>query len=139
MTKNALLMSIRPQYANKIFDGSKTVELRRIKPKFLGNGDLVFIYVSSPVKSLLGAFVVSSVVEKPLASLWNAVRNRAGISKAEFLNYYVGEQSGVAIFIKDVWLLPKPIHLTDLKRQVKGFHPPQSYHYTSIQYINNID
>ena len=139
MTKNALLMSIRPQYANKIFDGSKTVELRRIKPKFLGNGDLVFIYVSSPVKSLLGAFVVSSVVEKPLASLWNAVRNRAGINKAEFFNYYVGAQSGVAIFIKDVWLLPKPIHLTDLKRQVKGFHPPQSYRYTSIQYINNID
>ena len=132
-------MSIRPQYANKIFDGSKTVELRRIKPKFLGNGDLVFIYVSSPVKSLLGAFVVSSVVEKPLASLWNAVRNRAGISKAEFLNYYVGAQFGVAIFIKDVWLLHKPIHLTDLKRQVKDFHPPQSYRYTSIQYINNID
>jgi len=138
MIRNALLMSIRPQYANKIFEGSKTVELRRIKPKLLSDGDLVFVYVSSPIKSLLGAFVVSSVLEKPLAGLWNVVRNRAGISKSEFLNYYAGTESGVAIFIKDVWLLPKPIHLTDLRRQMKDFHPPQSFRYTSINYINNI-
>ncbi len=137
MTKKALLMSIRPQHASKIFDGSKTVELRRIKPKSLDNGDLVFVYVSSPVKSLFGAFVVSSIVEKPLSPLWSIVRLHAGISKAEFLNYYNGVQSGVAIFIQDVWLLPEPIHLTELRREFEGFHPPQSYRYTSIHYTAN--
>jgi len=137
MTNNAVLMSIRPQYAYKIFDGTKTVELRRIKPKTLSNGDLILVYVSSPVKSLVGAFKVAHVIEKPLSSLWKAVKDHAGVSYAEFSKYYDGVLSGAAIFIKDVWLLPKPIHLSDLQKGVNGFYPPQSFRYTSIQQVNN--
>jgi predicted transcriptional regulator len=137
MTKNAVLMSIRPQYANKIFSGIKTVELRRVKPKFLGEGDLIFVYVSSPVKSLVGAFTVSSVTEKSLASLWRNVKDYAGVSRIEFLNYFQDAEKGVAIFIKDVWLLPKPIHLAELKKEVKGFYPPQSFRYTSVRQVES--
>ena len=46
MANNAILMSIRPQYANMIFDGTKTAELRRVKPKTLESGDLILVYVS---------------------------------------------------------------------------------------------
>ena len=135
MANNAILMSIRPQHANKIFNGTKTVELRRIKPRTLESSDLILVYVSSPVKSLVGAFRVASVLEKPLTPLWKAVKNHAGVSRAEFLSYYEGVQSGVAIFIKDIWLLPKPIHLAQLQKNVKDFYPPQSFRYTSIQQI----
>lgn len=137
MANNAVLMSIRPQYASKIFDGTKTVELRRIKPKTLNNGDLIFVYVSSPVKSLFGAFRVAHVVEKPLPTLWKTVKNHAGVSYAEYSKYFDGVHSGVAIFIKDVWLLPKPIHLSDLKKEVDGFYPPQSFRYTTIQQVQS--
>ena len=137
MTKNAVLMSIRPQYADMIFSGIKTVELRRVKPKFLVEGDLIFVYVSSPVKSLVGAFTVSSVTEKSLAGLWRNVKDCAGVSRGEFLNYFQDVEKGVAIFIKDVWLLPKPIHLAELKKEVKGFHPPQSFRYTSVRQVEN--
>jgi predicted transcriptional regulator len=125
-------MSIRPQYADMIFKGTKTVELRRVKPKFLVEGDLIFVYVSSPVKSLVGAFTVLCVTEKSLTSLWKNVKDYAGVSRSEFMNYFQDVEKGVAIFIKDVWLLPKPIHLAELKKEVKGFHPPQSFRYTSI-------
>lgn len=131
-------MSIRPQYANKIFAGTKTVELRRVKPKTLDGGDLIFVYVSSPVKSLVGAFRVASVVEKPLTPLWRAVRNHAGVTRAEFLSYYEGVDTGIAIFIKDIWLLPEPIHLAQLQKEVKDFYPPQSFRYTSIQQIASL-
>lgn len=137
MANGAILMSIRPQYAAKIFDGTKTVELRRIKPKSINNGDLVFVYVSTPVKSLMGAFTVSSVIEKPLASLWRRVKDHAGIKRNDFMNYFEGTESGVAIFIKDVWLLPRPIHLAELKKEMKGFYPPQSFRYTSIYQMEN--
>ena len=133
--KNAVLMSTRPQYADKIFSGTKTVELRRIKPKLLTKNDLIFVYVSSPVKSLVGAFTVLSVDEKPLVGLWRSVKDCAGLSHGEFLNYFQGLEKGVAIFIKDVWLLPKPIHLQELKKEVKGFYPPQSFRYTSIHQV----
>ncbi len=137
MTKNAVLMSIRPQYANMIFSGAKTVELRRVKPKLLAEGDLIFVYVSSPVKSLVGAFTVSSVTEKCLKSLWNNVKGHAGVSRSEFLSYFQDLEKGVAIFIKDVWLLPKPIHLVELKKEVKGFHPPQNFRYTSVHQVES--
>lgn len=138
MKSNAILMSVRPQYANKIFDGTKTVELRRIKPKTLGNGDLVFIYVSSPVKALMGAFRVASVVEKKLEPLWRMVKNDAGVTRAEFFRYYENVDSGVAIFIDDVWLLPSPIKLAQLQEEIKNFYPPQSFRYTSIKQISNL-
>ena len=61
MIGNALLLSIHPEYAEKIFDGTKRVELRRVRPR-LQNGDLVIVYVSSPVKAVCGAFRVDNVV-----------------------------------------------------------------------------
>lgn len=138
MKNNAILMSIRPQYASKIFDGTKTVELRRIKPKTLDNGDLIFVYVSSPVKALTGAFRVASVVEKKLEPLWRTVKDYAGITRTEFFNYYKGVDIGVAIFIKDVWLLPRPIKLAQLQEEINNFYPPQSFRYTSIKQISNL-
>lgn len=137
MGSSAILMSIRPQYAKKIFDGTKTVELRRIKPRLISEGVLVFVYVSTPVKSLMGAFTVSCVVEKPLTGLWRRVKDHAGIKHNEFMSYFDGVETGVAIFINDVWLLPRPISLTELKKEMKGFYPPQSFRYTSIYQMEN--
>ena len=137
MTKNVLLMSIRPQHADKIFNRKKTVELRRIKPKLLEEGDLVFVYVSTPVKSLVGAFSVSSVIEKPLPILWEKVKDYACVSQSEFLDYYQGTNTGVGIFINDIWLLPKPIQLAELRKESEGFYPPQSFRYTSIQQVES--
>lgn len=139
MANTAILMSVRPQYAEKIFSRTKTVELRRIKPKLLQEGDLVLVYVSSPVKSLMGAFTVSSVMEKGLSSLWRNVKDYAGVQRREFFDYFQGVEKGTAIFIKDVWLLPKPIHLYDMQREVKGFFPPQNFSYTSIHRVKSID
>lgn len=132
MAKNALLMSIRPHYADKIFNGTKTVELRRIKPRLLTEGDLVLVYVSSPVKCVIGAFSVASVIKEPLPLLWEVVKDYAGVSEEEFCNYYRGTQAGVGIFIQDIWLLSEPLHLAQMKKDFKGFHPPQSFRYTSI-------
>ncbi len=133
MTNCTILMSIRPQYADKIFNRTKTVELRRIKPKSLQEDDLVLVYVSAPVKSLVGAFKVESVIEASIATLWKNVRDHAGVSKSEFSNYYEGSKTGVAIFIKDVKLLSKPIQLAELQKRAEGFYPPQSFRYTSIK------
>ena len=50
-----VLMSIRPIYAEAIFDGIKTVELRRRRPSFV-DGTRVLVYSSSPHQKLLGTF-----------------------------------------------------------------------------------
>jgi len=127
---NAIFLSIRPQYVSKIFGGTKTVELRRVRPKYIAKGALVLIYVPSPVQSLVGAFKVDRAIEMPLKELWEAVHDRSGVTREEFDAYYEGTSTGVAIFFSEVWNLPEPIELRDLKESV-GFQPPQGFRYVT--------
>ncbi len=131
MSDKAILFSIRPQYADKIFEGAKTVELRRVCPKYIKEGSLALIYVSSPVKSLSGAFEVDRVVEEPIEELWKMVNDRAGVTHQEFEAYYNGVRKGTGIFFSKVSPLPEPIKLEDLRRQMKDFHPPQGFRYAT--------
>ena len=62
MLRKILLLSIHPEHAKNIFDGIKTVELRRTRPR-LSKCDQVLVYVSSPTKALVGAFEVKKVIE----------------------------------------------------------------------------
>ena len=136
MTTDAVLFSIRPKYAKKIFDGTKTIELRKVKPKRLMQGGLVLVYVSSPVKSLIGAFKVKKIEEGAPSEMWEKVKKNAGISKNEFDAYYQNSTSGVAIYIDNVWTLPQPIELSALRNSLEGFYPPQSFRYTSLKYFD---
>ena len=130
MSSNVIFLSIRPQHVDKIFEGAKTVELRRVRPKHLRKGALVLVYVPSPIQSLIGAFKVDRVVEESLQKLWEMVHDKAGITREEFDAYYDGVSMGVGIFFSEVWHLSEPIELRDLKEQT-GFQPPQGFRYAT--------
>ena len=132
MLVHSLLISIRPKYADQIFNGQKKVELRRVKPR-VSSGDTVLVYVTSPTKALLGAFEVDKVVESSPNRLWSKVANIAGISKEEFIDYYEGTEKAYGIFIKKSWHLETPLALSNLKTKWENFHPPQSYRYVSLK------
>jgi len=131
MSSSSIILSIRPKYADLIFTGQKSIELRRIRPKHLGNGDLVLVYVSSPVKSLVGGFTVKHIIESPIPVLWQAVRSGASLSRDEFDKYFTGSTSGVAIVVGDTWCLREPLLLEDLRQRKAGFLPPQSFRYAT--------
>ena len=131
MPGKAILLSIKPQYADMILSGSKSVELRRVKPKYIEKGSLVLVYASSPVKSMLGAFSVDSVVEKPLDELWKMVKETSGVTYQEYRRYFEGVWKGVGIFINDYWKLSEPISLDSIKQKIQTFNPPQSFRYAT--------
>lgn len=128
MPDEALLVSIRPQYADCIFAGSKRVELRRVRPR-LEPGQEVLVYVSSPAMELRGTFTVKKVEERTPRRLWHSVKRFAGISKAEFDDYFRGATQAYAIHIDDVEEFDAPVSLTDIRARIPRFRPPQSYHY----------
>jgi predicted transcriptional regulator len=132
MAKNTIILSIRPQHAAKIFSGLKTVELRRSRPKNLGNGAVALIYITSPTKTLAGAFKVTRVIEKPLKDLWKMVQKQAGLTYREFKQYYEGVSTGTAIFFQKVWSFPEPLSLEDLRSELMSFLPPQAYRYAKV-------
>lgn len=135
MKTNSVLFSIRPQHAIKIFCGKKTVELRRVRPKKLKEGTLVFVYVSSPQKALWGGFRVAEVIQKPVLELWGSVKKKAYLSRKEYDEYFQGVFEGVAIFINEVWSLQEPIELVELKKRIRDFQPPQSFRYIRAEEI----
>lgn len=137
MNNKTLLLSIRPKYATKIFDGQKKVELRKVRPK-LFPGDIVLVYVSSPIKELQGTFVVDRIREATPEELWNEVKNIAGVSKQEFDDYYSESEKSYGIFLRTPQTLVNPISLPDLRKLWKNFHPPQSYRYLSNLELNMI-
>ncbi|MDD2620893.1 MAG: ASCH domain-containing protein [Syntrophomonadaceae bacterium] len=61
---NALLLSIHPEYARMIFEGTKKVELRKICPRRVASGDYVFVYVTSPIQMLIGYFEIEKIIAK---------------------------------------------------------------------------
>lgn len=130
---NTVLLSVRPEYADKIFSGTKTVELRRIFPK--ATIDTVLMYVTSPVKALVGITTVEKVIVQHPFALWKRVRNEAGITYEEFETYYEGASLGYAIFLDEVKRFSQPISLNELREQWAGFQPPQSYFYLHVDQI----
>ncbi|WP_045056246.1 ASCH domain-containing protein [Aliterella atlantica] len=138
MANTIILLSIKPEYANKIFDGMKVVELRRIRPK-LEEGDLVIVYASSPKKALIGAFEVEKVVQKPLLELWKEVKEIAGISYKEFRSYYKGLSVGCGIYLNKTHHFSQPIELERLRQEWNNFQPPQSYRYLKPSEVNFVE
>jgi predicted transcriptional regulator len=126
--KKSLLISVRPKFAEMIFSGSKTVELRRVRPN-VRKGDIAIIYVSSPTRALQGAFEISNVVSAKPVTLWRKCGKQSGIKRAAFLSYFAGKVLGHALVIKRAWKWAVSTSLCFLRRRNNGFHPPQSFRY----------
>lgn len=128
MSNHAFLISIRPRFADLIFAGSKTVELRRVCPK-VSAGDLALVYVSSPARELRGSFEVAKILTASPSALWKKVGGKSGVTRAEFFAYFKGKKHAHALVIKRAWQLPAPVSLTTLRKTRGGFRPPQNFHY----------
>jgi predicted transcriptional regulator len=131
LTNRALLLSIRPRFVDLIFSGTKTVELRRVKPRVQA-GDLVVIYASGATKGMVGAFEVQGVMAAAPNSIWRKHNGGSGLTKREFDSYFFKVSVGYAIQIGRVWRIQRPVPLRTLRKRRVGFRPPQGYHYWNL-------
>jgi predicted transcriptional regulator len=130
----ALLVSIRPRFVEQIFAGTKTVELRRVRPR-VNTGDLVIVYASGTQKALVGAFQIADVLAASPKSIWRRFGAKTGLAKVEFETYFDVLKIGFAIEVARTWRLAAPVSLETLRRQRGGFHAPQSYRYLDLQEV----
>ena len=133
MSNHAFLISIRPRFADLIFAGSKTVELRRVCPK-VSAGDLALVYVSSPVKELRGSFEVGKILTASPSALWKKIGDKSGVTRAEYFAYFKGKKQAHALVITRAWQLQSPVCLNTLRKSKGGFRPPQNFHYLNRKY-----
>ena len=119
-----VLLSIKPEYALKIFEGTKRFEYRRsiFKNK---NIKTILVYASSPLQQVIGEFEIETILNEKLNDLWKNTKEYSGISEEYFFKYFSQKEKGFAIKIKNVKMYKHPLCITkDFK--VK---PPQSFLY----------
>lgn len=118
------LLSIKPEFAEKIFSGEKGFEFR--KATFSRDVSSIVLYVTAPVGKIVGEFKVVSILEDTPASLWEQTRDQAGISKQFFFTYFKGRKKAFAIEIGNPRKYEEAI---DPYRHGQKFVPPQSFRY----------
>ena len=122
-----LLMSIKPEHANKILSGEKKVEVRRrFSKKWCGYR--VSIYACHPQCSIVGdAMICEVVLDKP-QSLWDRFGGQIGCTKDQFDSYAASVDELYAIIFEDVVPYQRTVPLLDASRAVNAsLRPPQSH------------
>lgn len=131
-TMRPVFMSLKPYYADLVFDGLKKVELRRrVVSKAMNT--CVFVYVSSPTMELRGGFRIGQVWSGPPEEVWRSVYDRAAVDRSAFDAYFQGQSIAHALEIKDVWEYEVPIGLDALRSLFENFVVPQSWRYVKAE------
>lgn len=117
------LISIRPEYAHAILDGSKTIELRRRIPH-IEPGSRLWIYSTLPEGAVIGSVYVDCIVRLSPNRLWKDYGSQTGVSRKVFDQYFSGADVSIGIALRKPERM-SPICLADLRAIRSGFHPPQ--------------
>lgn len=119
-----VLLSIKPEFAERIFNGSKKYEFRR---SIFKNPDVktVVVYASSPVQQVIGEFEIETVLRDSPKILWKKTKEHSGITEEFFFAYFSEREEGFAIKVKKTRRFRKPRCL----RSSYDVSPPQSFCY----------
>ena len=120
-----VLLSIKPEYAEKILSGQKRYEFRKAIFK---NPDVktVVIYATMPVGKVVGEFDFDEVLSDTPQAIWAETSKFSGITRKFFNSYFYGRGTAHAIKVREARRYDVPVMLTDI---IPGGAAPQSYRY----------
>lgn len=107
-----ILMSINPEYVERILDSTKKYEYRRILARREVN--LLIVYSTSPVKKIVGEVEVIETIEMAPSSLWEKTKSEAGISRKKYREYFKGCKRAYAYVLGKVTRYEIDKRLTDI-------------------------
>lgn len=119
-----VLLSIKPEYAEKIFSGTKRFEFRK---SIFKNTDIekVIVYASSPVQKVIGEFTILDILNDDIDTIWEKTEPYSGITKDFYLSYFANKEKAYAIKIGKTKRYRKARTLGDYNLH----YAPQSFAY----------
>ncbi|MBM6550308.1 ASCH domain-containing protein [Marinomonas ostreistagni] len=120
-----VLLSIKPEFVERIFSGEKKFEYRKAIFK---RNDIkkIVIYSTMPEGKIVGEFSIEKIHNNSPELIWKQTKKRSGIKKSFFDSYFFGRHKAYAIEIADVVRYDTPIKLSQLAKKVSA---PQSFSY----------
>lgn len=132
---SAILLSVKPRFANLIVEGSKLVELRRTIPA--QNVGTIAVYSSSPVQMIVALVDVKGIIEASPSKLWEISKgNGGGLERAELIAYFGSKKTGFALMLDNVRAYGKPVNPVKI---FKPFSAPQSFRYLTPKDLKKLE
>lgn len=132
----ALLLSVKPRFAESILDGTKAAEIRRQRPA-VQPGTLVIIYATKPIGAIVGTARISDVSYGSPGDMWTHYRMHVGIGKNDFDSYLAGASVAYILLLVEVQRLV-PLLTLEQMQTVTSFQPPQSYRYVNLSTLRDL-
>lgn len=120
-----VLLSIKPEYAEKILSGEKKFEFRRVLPKNKAVKKVV-IYATLPIGKVVGEFEIAELISESPIRLWERTAEFSGISADFFETYFEGKDIAHAIKVGKVKKYNRQKDLADI---LPNGIAPQSFCY----------
>lgn len=119
-----VLLSIKPEFVDKIFAGTKKYEFRKSLFKKSGVRHIV-IYASAPIKRVVGEFEIDDILSGDIGEVWSVTQKYAGITENFYKLYFQDRKVAHAIKIGRVTKFWKTKLLSDYNIK----QAPQSFCY----------
>lgn len=126
ITLKALLLSIKPEYVEKILQGTKKVEYRKRLAK--ENVSVIYIYSTSPIKQVVASVQVTGRLSASPTALWEKTKTMAGISRLKYREYFRGCKTAYAYELGEVSVFRQGKNLSKFGLTTA----PQSFAYINI-------
>ena len=123
----ALLLSIKPEYVEKILQGTKKFEYRKRLAK--EDVPVIYIYSTSPSIKVVAAVQVIGRLSASPTALWEKTKATAGISRAKYRDYFHGCKTAYAYELGEVEIFESEKNLSDFGIDTA----PQSFAYIEIE------
>lgn len=120
---STILMSIKPEYIKKIFDGTKKYEYRKTKCKI--KPTKIIVYTSSPIKKVVGEIIIEDILYDKKEIIWDKTKVSGGIEKKNYDKYFEKKDNAIAYKIKEYIKYDSPKELSEYNIK----YAPQSYVY----------
>jgi hypothetical protein len=120
-----ILLSIKPEYAEKILSGEKKFEFRRVLPKNKAIKKVV-IYATLPIGKVVGEFEIEELISDSPSQLWERTAEFSGITVHFFNAYFDGRDTAYAIKVGKTKKYAKEKKLIDI---LPSGIAPQSFCY----------
>lgn len=123
--KRKIIISINPEYVEKIISGEKKFEYRTKAAK--EDINKIIIYETKPIMKVVAEVEILDVIATTPEELWNQTKNQSGITKSFFDEYFKNKQIAYAYKLGTVKVYEKPKSLLDFGLRMA----PQSFAYVN--------
>ena len=121
-----VLLSIKQEFVEKIFAGTKKYEFRKTLFK---RNDVkhIVVYASAPIKRVVGEFEIKDILSDDVECIWEQTKDYSGITKEFYKSYFQNKKTANAIHIGHLKKYEKARLLSDYNIQ----QAPQSFCYVT--------